>query len=165
MKLKDKVKEICSYLFYIALGIIFALVLKGVLPRSTYKVSGSSMFPTYQEGEKVNAVHYKKGTPIERYSVAVVNYKFPYAKIIKRIVAFPKETVYIDEFGNLYVNGVEMEEELEYTHGNIQFAGVASTEIQLGEDEYFLIGDNTEVSLDSRTFGPIKEKQIVAIVK
>lgn len=164
MDIKEKIKNIGGYLFYIILGIFVALILREIIPRSTYKVSGMSMFPTYQDGEKIKTSPYKRGDSIDRYSVVVVNYKFPYAKIIKRIVALPGETVFIDEYGNLFVDGEQMDEELIYTNGSIASPGIANQEIQLADDEYFLIGDNTQVSLDSRTFGPIKKKQIVAIV-
>lgn len=166
MNMKEKIKNIGSYLFYIILGIFVALILREIIPRSTYKVSGMSMFPTYQDGEKIKAspYNYKKNGILDRYSVVVVNYKYPYTKIIKRVVALPGETVFIDEYGYLFVNGEEMNEELIYTNGNIAYSGIANQEIQLGDDEYFLIGDNTSVSLDSRSFGPVKKKQIVAIV-
>ena len=161
---KDKLKVFFSYLLCIALGIFVALILREIIPRYTYKVSGTSMYPTYQDGEKIKVTPCKKDAVFNRYDVIVAKYKFPNSHIIKRIVAFPGETVFIDTQGRLFVDGNEMTEEYDYANGNIYFSGLANTPIHLGEDEYFLIGDNTNVSLDSRSIGPIKRNKIIAIV-
>lgn len=73
--------------------------------------------------------------------------------VIKRIVGLPGETVYHKD-GKTYINGEVLEEpyaiEDPYAWGKYE----------IGEDEYFICGDNRENSYDSRYYGPIKASQI-----
>ena len=57
---------------------------------------------------------------------------------IKRIIGLPGETVWINEMGDIYINGVCLKEN--YGLENINYAGVASNPIILGPDEYFCYG-------------------------
>lgn len=77
---------------------------------------------------------------------------YPYGKdvneyYIKRIIALPGETIQI-KGSDIYINGSLLEEN--YGKDPITYAGIAAEPIQLGEDEYFVLGDNRTVSLDSR---------------
>ena len=76
---------------------------------------------------------------------------------VKRVVAVPGDTVKISG-GVLYVNG---EEEDRYTD-SIADAGLASDELSLGEDEFFVMGDNPNSSEDSRSanIGPVLREEI-----
>ena len=78
---------------------------------------------------------------------------------MKRVVAVPGDTLYIKN-GMLYVNG-EIEED--YFDDKIAEPGLAENEITLGEDEYFVIGDNCNNSEDSRSanIGNIKKEHII----
>ena len=67
---------------------------------------------------------------------------------IKRIVGLPGETVQIVD-GKVYINGEEADRDIHVS--GIAYAGVAEEPVELGEDEYFVIGDNAGVSDDSRT--------------
>ena len=67
---------------------------------------------------------------------------------IKRVVGLPGETVQIID-GSVYIDGEEAERDI-YA-ADIEYAGTAEEPVELGEDEYFVIGDNTGVSDDSRT--------------
>lgn len=163
--MKDIKKNIFAFIVCVILGVCITLAYKYLFPRNSYEVVGESMFPTYQEGAFVKVTPYKNNSTIDRYTVIVANYKFPSSKIIKRVVGLPGESIYIDDNGVIYANEMELTEELIYTNGAISSAGIAKEPIALDEDEYFVIGDNTANSIDSRSFGPIKRKNIVAVVQ
>ena len=124
-------------------------------------VHGNSMQTTYYDGDLVlvNKIEYTLHAP-ERYDAAVFELEngssVHYA--LKRIVALPGEKIRITE-GKLYVNDIEQD----YFDDNIMSAGLAAYEMTLGEDEYFVMGDNYNNSEDSRVanIGNIKKEQFV----
>lgn len=79
---------------------------------------------------------------------------------VKRVIAVPGDTVQIRD-GALYLNGEEYEEEIDCE--TIQEAGLAEEELTIGEDEYFVLGDNRNNSEDSRyaNIGNVKKEHIV----
>ena len=71
----------------------------------------------------------------------------------------PGEKVYIDEEGVIFIDGEELEES--YGREVIDEVFNAEKEITLGDDEYFVMGDNRNNSTDSRIIGPIKREIII----
>lgn len=139
-------------------------------------VDGKSMEMNYYDGDSVIAdkLVYKM-TGLDRFDVILL---YPYGRVtddtpigfvqrefmgveeecyIKRVIGLPGETVQIVG-SDILING----EVLEETYGKdpINRAGVASEPITLEENEYFVLGDNREVSEDSRTFGPVSGENI-----
>lgn len=77
---------------------------------------------------------------------------------IKRIIGLPGETIQI-KGADIYINGQVLEED--YGKMPITNPGLTVEPLTLAEDEYFVLGDNREISLDSRCLGPIKYDTIV----
>ena len=77
-------------------------------------------------------------------------------RMVKRVIGIPGDDVDIYE-GKVYVNGKELDEK--YTKG-VTFLRDQPMPVRLKENEYFVLGDNREVSKDSRTFGTIDRSQI-----
>ena len=128
-----------------------------------FLVRGSSMEPNYYQGDYliVDQLSYRFREP-ERGEVVVFNSPQPTERrFIKRIIGLPGETISLEE-GILYVENGEKKalDEGEYltdeTPGNFSET--------LGEDEYFVLGDNREASLDSRSWGTLPQENIIGRV-
>ncbi|MDR1805438.1 MAG: signal peptidase I [Clostridium sp.] len=81
---------------------------------------------------------------------------------IKRIIAMPGETVFIDENGQVLVNGVAVGEPSS-GQATLRKDGIEYP-LMLAEDEYFVMGDSRGASLDSRNYGAIKAERIIGRV-
>lgn len=116
-------------------------------------VEGESMETTLSDGDNliVDKLTYRFSDP-ERFDIIV--FPFQYQEdtyYIKRIIGLPGETVQIDEKGNIYINGEILQESYGREIIFPENIGVAKDPIVLGEDEYFVMGDNRNNSSDSRT--------------
>lgn len=156
------VKEVISVVINVAVCFLVVFVITQFIGQRTV-VSGSSMEDTLSDGDNliVDKISYRLHDP-ERFDVVVFPYKYEEdTYYIKRIIGLPGETVRIDGGGNIYVNEKLLEEE--YGTEQILNAGLANSEVLLGEDEYFVLGDNRNNSTDSRfeAVGNIKGDDIV----
>lgn len=135
------------------------------------KVEGESMEPSLTDGDSIiiQKVSYYLGEP-ERFDVVV----FPVQQentdsktknyYVKRVIGLPNETVQILD-GKVYIDGEELKGDT-YCLSDILDAGNAANPITLGNDEYFVLGDNRNRSTDSRSdyVGTIHRKDIVGEV-
>ena len=97
----------------------------------------------------------------KRYDVVLFQKKDKSSNM-KRIIGLPGETVIIQNC-RVYINGSLLETD---KLSPIVLEGVAKNPVELGENEYFLLGDNTDSSEDSRfqNMGNIQENQIIGRV-
>ncbi|MCD7818733.1 MAG: signal peptidase I [Lachnospiraceae bacterium] len=146
----DPKKEILSWIFYIGFVVVVTWLILTFVGQRTV-VDGSSMNDTLTDGDNliVEKLSYRFGDP-QRFDIIVFRpYEDSNEYYIKRIIGLPGETVRIDEDGVIYINGEVLEED--YGKAVIENPGRAAEEITLGEDEYFVLGDNRNNSTDSRT--------------
>lgn len=157
----SRLQEVLSFLAYAALvfGITF-LIITFVGQRT--KVSGNSMYDTLENGDNLilEKLSYRFHEP-ERFDIVVFRYTHKKNTFyIKRVIGLPGETVQIVD-SKIYINGEILEEN--YGYEPIQDAKRASQPITLGEDEYFVLGDNRNDSSDSRdpAVGNVTRSQII----
>ncbi len=161
-KMKHVLKEILSISIYLLLVFCAAYLIVTYVGQRT-QVSGSSMETTLSDGDHliVDKISYRFEDP-ERFDIIVFPYQYDTdTYYIKRIIGMPGETVQIDDSGNIYVDGELLEEA--YGREVIQNSGRANDPILLGDDEYFVMGDNRNNSSDSRdpSVGNIHRKDII----
>ena len=145
--MSKEIKSILSNVLYITAVLLFSFLIVRYVGQRT-EVIGSSMVPTLEDGNQLitDKITYRFREP-ERFDIIVFPHGPAKEYYIKRIIGIPGETVNIDEDGTIYINGEVLEENYGYGSTEPQERG---SEVVLSEDEYFVLGDNREVSLDSR---------------
>ena len=124
---------------------------------------GQSMSPTLEAGDTVlvdRFVYLLKDPEVNDLIVFLPNGNEKSHYYIKRVIAVPGDSVQITD-GKVFVNGEEFEEEIEVSA--IDNAELAENEVKLGNDEFFVLGDNRNNSEDSRHvgIGNIKDDYII----
>ena len=160
--MKNIMKEILSTSIYLLVVLCAAYLIITYVGQRT-QVSGSSMETTLSDGDNllVDKITYRFSEP-KRFDIIVFPFQYDTdTYYIKRIIGMPGETVQIDYDGNIYINGSLLEES--YGREVIQNPGRAAEPITLGEDEYFVMGDNRNNSSASRdpSVGNIHRKDII----
>lgn len=147
-------------IYIILLFTCLNIVPKYVIQRTI--VDGPSMKNTLQDGDNllVEKLTVRFGG-LERFDVIVF---YPYGKehedyYIKRIIGMPGETIQIIG-SDIYINGEILKEN--FGKNPITYAGIAAEPLVIGEDEYFVMGDNRKISKDSRyeEVGVVKRENI-----
>lgn len=146
-----------------ALAAVTIVVIRYFLFKPFY-VKGASMEPNFYDHEYliIDELSYRFREPV-RGEVIVFRYpNNPKEYFLKRIIGLPGERVKVTEgkvlvYNQAHPEGISIEES--YLSEELLTTGEVIT--TLGEDEYFVLGDNRPNSFDSRRFGPIHESMIV----
>lgn len=147
-KKKNYFKEILPYVI-----IVFVVIFIKVYIVSPIRVNGVSMDSTLKDGDimLLNEIGYHIGN-IERFDIVVIHRGDEY--LIKRIIGLPGEEVkYLDD--KLYINGKYVKEN--FSHKKTSDFPTYT----LGDNEYFVMGDNRTNSKDSRMIGSISRDEIL----
>lgn len=160
-------KEILSYLKVLALGLIFAFVIKHYL-FAPYIVEGQSMQPNLQEQNKLVVNKLSQFTDFNRFDIIVFNAPDADARYVKRVIGLPGDTVRMKD-DVLYVNGKAYKESYlnkSEGYGALPYTGDFTLEELTGykkvpKGSVFVLGDNRTISKDSRYFGMLPKENII----
>ena len=154
-------RELFGMLVYVGIVLAITFLIITFVGQRTH-VSGESMENTLDDGDQliVDKLTYRFHDP-ERFDIIVFPFRYKdNTYYIKRIIGLPGETVQIAD-GEIYINGEVLEES--YGREVMQDAGLAAEPLTLGDDEYFVLGDNRNYSSDSRdpSVALIHRKEII----
>jgi signal peptidase I len=160
MQDKSWLKDLLIFIF----SVVFIVIPIRFFVIQPFLVSGSSMEETFNNSDYliVDRISYRINEP-ERGDVIVFKYpKDPSKFFIKRIIGLPNEKIVI-EGEKIYIeqsDGENMLLEEDY----ITYSSFNDAEFSIGENEYFVMGDNRAQSVDSRVFGLLERDLIIGKV-
>ena len=168
-------KEILEWIIAIAVAlIIVGLVTKFLF--TSYTVSGESMHPTFEDRDRVMVSRISKTLNHINSGDVVIFHATKKDDYIKRLIGKPGDTVeykkdqlYLNnkKVSEPYLNYNEKRKQTEYITGTFKVKDLPNANPKtnvIPKDKYLVLGDNREVSKDSRSFGLIDKDQIVGKV-
>ena len=168
-KYKDVLKELFSLAIHLLIALGITILFITFIAQKTV-VHQTSMYPTLENADHliVDKITYRFTDP-KRFDIVIFPYKYAEKKntyYIKRVIGLPGETVRIAEDGSIYINDKLLEENYgaETINYNDTLWNRGKGEgITLGDNEYFVMGDNRNNSVDSRfdIIGNVTRKEII----
>jgi len=165
----DLLLEILDWLKYILIAVMIGLLLVVfVIQRNS--VIGDSMVPNYRQDDQLLVEKISKlfdgigyGDVITIKTDKLSGHEGS-PNIIKRVVGLPGDLIEIRTDG-VYRNG-ELLDESGYLSSTVstEIRNLAFAKVKLADDEYYVLGDNRPISLDSRSFGPVKLDYVIGSV-
>ena len=128
---------------YILIVVSAVAVLLAMLFFPVFRIYGSSMSPTVNEGEIVVAM---KGSKFECGDVVVLSYNNKL--LVKRVIAGPGQWVDINSDGDVFVDGQLIDEP--YLQEKAYGECTLELPYQVPDERFFVMGDNRATSQDSR---------------
>ena len=168
-KSREKLKELIGNIIYTMLqflALIFVLILVNQCVFGVVQVHGESMEPTLREGEYLFCIKIKAFYRPQRGDVVLARTGKGYEnELVKRIIGMPGDEIDIDDAtGLVFVNGEALEEtylkEATFPKGDVAYP------FTVPPNQYFVLGDNRKVSLDSRysEIGTVEKGKIDGLV-
>lgn len=160
----------------IVIAVLLALFIRAFFIQA-FRIPSGSMKPTLKEGDKimVNKLLFGPKIPFTNYRFPalreprrgdIIVFVYPEDKkkdFIKRLIAVDEETVEISD-GNILINGKAIKnppEMLKLYYYNRGYYGQEGKSIEVPKDNYFVLGDNSDSSKDSRYWGFVPEDNVI----
>ena len=156
-------RQLLVLLFVVGLSIpAYFLVSRFVV--TAVIVQGRSMMPTLQDGERyyLNRWRYLFVSP-QRGDIVVIRDPGHSDFAVKRIVAQPLDWINLRD-GQIFINGRRMEEPYLAKNTRTDAPDLQEKWVQLGADQYYVLGDNRANSEDSRFYGRVQGKDILGLL-
>ncbi|HEY1074578.1 MAG TPA: signal peptidase I [Patescibacteria group bacterium] len=149
-----------SFIQSVVITVLLAFLLRFFVLQP-FIVEGSSMEPNFHDQQYIiiDKLSYRMREP---HRGEVIVFHPPVAitqNYIKRIIGLPGETVLVKE-GEVFVNGKKVDEPYLGNENHHTLPISTQSPVTLGDDEYFVMGDNRTHSSDSREFGALKKANI-----
>jgi signal peptidase I len=153
---KSWLKEIKEWTVSLGIALVVALLFQNYVYAQS-EVQNVSMQNTLVAGQRLIEDKWSYYFHEPRHGdIVIINGPESELRLIKRVVGVPGDVIDIQN-GEVYLNGQSIEEE--YVKGQT-FAGSISVPFTVKEGQLFVMGDNREHSLDSRSLGPISRSSI-----
>ena len=156
VRYRSRYNSVLRSTIFILITVAAIAVLVATLFLPVLQIYGSSMTPSLSEGDIVVSV---KGFDFKQGDI--VSFYYNNKILVKRVIAFAGDWVDIDEVGNVYVNGVPLDE----PYLTEKAFGECDIELpyQVPDGRVFVCGDHRSTSIDSRSsaIGCVSEEQVV----
>lgn len=145
----------------IIIALLLAINIFTLLFLNIVNVTGDSMAPVANDGDKFLAIKKPLFSDIKRGDIVGAKSEVLGVDMIKRVVGLPGEHIEVTKKEGLLINGKRIYETYLGDKYMNDFSWVdRDNGWTLADDEVFLMGDNRAISTDSRTFGPLKINEI-----
>jgi signal peptidase I len=151
-------------LIFVVLLSLFSYFLFSRYVLMSVEITGTSMSPTLANGDRYILFRcpYLWRAP-RQGEIVVIRDPEDHGLSIKRIVARPHDTIEIRRDG-VYVNHAKLAEPYLRSFAYFDTCAAPVKPVQLGSDDYYVLGDNRGFSADSRSYGPVQRKDILGLI-
>ncbi|MCK5211512.1 signal peptidase I [Candidatus Parcubacteria bacterium] len=165
-------KNFFSFVFELVKIVVISLVI--IIPVryfliQPFYVKGASMEPNFYDHEYliIDEISYRFNEP-ERGDIVVFRYpRNPQEYFIKRLIGLPGDKIQIKD-GHVYISNDDSPDwiclEESYLSLGVKTYGLSEEVVELGDDEFYVLGDNRNSSKDSRSFGPVNRSYVTGRV-
>lgn len=147
---------------FLCIAIVIVIPIR-IFIAQPFIVSGASMDPTFKDKQYliVDEISYHLDDPL-RGDVAIFKYpRNPKQYFIKRVIGLPGETVAVNGQGQVFIKDIDGNITMTLSEPYVEHMKDDSVELKLGQNEYFMMGDNRSGSFDSRSWGAVDRELIV----